>query len=122
MLEDQIYRKYAAELSGEVTEETYAFLAAEQERISAATTRLPEMESLVMQGAITPKEYDEYQNEYSYAMKSREPLADMNRYVRYLDNVKRQTGIPVEFLYDTGWKLLFADRVDYCLLFMLICI
>lgn len=115
MYDDMTYKTYSKEIEGVLTDDKYAYIAKEEEYIYGILEQLSYYENLFAAGQVSVDDYISYHEKYNYAILRSEPLRNVGRHVKYLESTKAETGIEVQFFYDTGWKLLFDNSVDITL-------
>ena len=122
MYDDIVYKQYAMQIEGRITDETYAFIEAENEYINSVLDRREEIDNRFASGTISIDDYQAYSDEYSYANNHREPLEKIRRHLSYLESVEESRGIEAAFFYDTGWSLLFNSGMDWVLYLLVLMI
>lgn len=115
MYDDLVYKKYAMQIEGKITDETYEFIDAESDYINSVLDRREEIDNRFANGTISMDDYQAYNDEYKYASSHREPFEKIRRHLSYLEYAEKSMGIELAFFYDTGWKLLFDSGMDWFL-------
>ena len=109
---DAVYHEYMTRLYGEVTEEKLEYIEEERASIIDTLGRKGAVEEAYRSSAMGYEEYREYLSEYNYAYSRDELLKTIEEHRDYLIGLEEETGVRGWFLYDTGWRRLFAGDAD----------
>ncbi len=109
---DAVYHEYMTRLNGEVTDEKLEYIEEERASIIDTLGRKGAVEEAYRSGAMGYEEYREYLSEYNYAYSRDELLKTIEEHRDYLIGLEEETGVRGWFLYDTGWRRLFAGDAD----------
>lgn len=109
---DGVYAEYMTVLEGELTEEKLDYLARERAMINEVLAREKAMEQAYFNEEITAEEYRDYLAEYSYAYSRDDLLSVIEKHASYLQKKEAETGVRGWFVYDTGWRKMYAEGAD----------
>ncbi len=109
---DAVYREYMTVLEGEMTDEKLAYIADERARIDLTLSRYAGMRQAYLNGEITYQEYGEFLSEYNDAYSRSSLFGAVERQADYLLRQGERRGAVGWFLYDTGWRKLYAEDAD----------
>jgi len=109
---DVVYKEYMTTLEGPVTEEKLRYLAEERAMIDETLANQQIMQQAYINEEITFDEYHEYLSDYNYAFSRNELLRIIEDHAEYLRRQKEEKGIDGWFVYDTGWRKLYAGDAD----------
>lgn len=118
---NEVYREYMEVLSGSLDDEKRSFIANERSRINSTLQNYQTMRKAYISGEIVQNAFQVFMSEYNYAYSHDVYLQDIEAHMVYIEKLERE-GQEAWFLYDTGWKKLFAadfDKLLYALVVFL---
>ena len=114
-VDDMMYADYIRELGGEVTEDTYALVAAERERYNEVNNSLADLQALYAQEKIDDAVFSV---EYTALSKKLMGERSLRRVEEQLLQIEDNPN--PELIYDTGWTRLFGGGISGSVLLSLI--
>ena len=117
---DNEYFEYCKFLQGPVTEEKTSWVMQEQNRLESIIQSKEKMSNQYLEGTINKDTFDDYNNQYSYAIKRIDSLTRIQNQMSYLNN--KSADFSVELIYEDGWNTFLANNIQTYLLSFLILI
>ncbi len=111
---DSVYREYTVRLEGPMTEEKMDYIIEERVRIDDAKESYEGKLEAHANGWISDEEYREFMDEYTYATQRDEHFRRIEEQADYIVAMQEE-GREAHFVYDTGWKVVFAQDFDWLL-------
>ncbi len=117
---DTLYETYIGEVEGEWTQQKHEHLVSLAAEQSAIIAMHDEMVQKYRNKQISAKEYVEHNKLYSHARTRLSVLNDLIAHSEYLEQKQEQTGLSMQFVYNTGWEVMLDRSTDWCLYAILI--
>lgn len=109
---DAVYKEYMTVLEGPLTEEKLQYLESERASINETLAKKSSMQQAYLEEKIGFEEYQEFLKAYNYAYSRDELLLVIEEHAAYLQKQEEALGIEGWFIYDTGWRKLYAGDAD----------
>lgn len=110
--EDEIFRHYMNQLSGEATEEKFASVEAKRAEIDEILSSYERQTADFKNGEMSSEEYGEYLQKFYSAQNEDRLFKPVEERASYLRGCIDETGVRVHFVYDTGINKLLCGDAD----------